>query len=125
MKIGYALATPWLFGFAMLVAGCGSVNIWPLSDSKPASSPRIPENATQFRCEGGKSFYLRYLDSGKSAWVIYPDRQVRLDKLANDAGGGYSNGIATLKFAGAEASLTDGPGISYRGCKAAVAETTQ
>jgi membrane-bound inhibitor of C-type lysozyme len=106
-----------LTGLPLLIGGCSSVNVWPFGgDSKTGSSSRVPENATEYRCEGNKTFYVRYPDGGKSAWVILPDRQVSLDKVAADSGSRYSNGIAVLRIDGTDVSLTDGPSISYRGC---------
>lgn len=118
MKVGVFLTGLAVLGPMMLMTGCSSVKVWPFEDdNKPATATRKPENATEYRCEGGKIFYVRYLDAGKSAWVILPDRQVRLDKVAGDSDNRYSNGIATLRIEGADASLADGPSVSYSACK--------
>ena len=60
---------------------------------------------------GGKRFYVRDLENGAAAWLILPDRQVRLDKMTG-AGTRYSNGIAVLEINGNEATLNDAPSIS-------------
>lgn len=114
-------------GAMLLLAGCGSVTpkVWPFSDSSVTERARGPENATEYRCEGGKSFHVRYLEGGAAAWLIYPDRQVRLDKAAGTAGARYSNGIAVLQLDGERFSLTDGPTISYLGCKPVSATAAQ
>lgn len=78
-----------------------------------------PPNSTEYQCNGGKRFYVRYLDNGAAAWLIYPDREVRLDKVNSTAGARYSNGIAMLEINGNEATLADGPAIAYTGCKSA------
>ena len=112
----------WLLpAISLFVAGCGSINIWPFGESKSQSVSRGPENATEYRCDGGKLFHVRTLDAGKSVWVILPDRQVRLDRVATEAGNRYSNGIATLNIGDAGATLTDGPAISFSGCKVVTA----
>ena len=105
----------------LLTLGCSNISPWPFGERKPASVSRGPDNATEYRCEGGKAFHVRYLDAGKSAWLILPDRQVRLDQATSDAGSRYTNGISVLRINGAEAALTDGPTIVYSGCKAATA----
>jgi membrane-bound inhibitor of C-type lysozyme len=112
---------------ATALGGCGSMklNVWPFGEGTTVERPRGPENATEYRCEGGKGFYVRYLDGGAAAWVIYPDRQVRLDKVAGSAVGRYSNGIAVLQLDGDKASLTDGPAINYTACKAPAAASAQ
>ena len=74
----------------------------------------MPPNATEYQCDGGKRFYLRFLDNGATAWLIFPDREVGLPKTAK--GTDYSNGVAVLEINGNEARLTDG-NISYSGCK--------
>lgn len=63
---------------------------------------------------------MRYLDGGKSAWVILPDRQVRLDKVSAESGDRYTNGIAVLRMDASEAALNDGPNIAFIGCKTGV-----
>jgi membrane-bound inhibitor of C-type lysozyme len=112
----------WLvLAIPLFVAGCGGFKIWPFGEDEKPRMSRGPENATEYRCDAGKVFHVRYLDAGKSAWLILPDRQVRLDRLAGDTGTRYSNGIADLRVNGDEAALTDGPVISYSGCKAGIA----
>ena len=106
-----------LSAILLLLAGCSSIeNYNPFGDSKPAEA-RKPENSTEYQCNGGKHFYVRMLDKGNAAWLIYPDREVNLDKIAGGAGTRYSNGIAVLDINGAEATLNDGPGLAYTGCK--------
>ncbi len=106
-------------GVAIISGGCSNINLWPFEESSGNTRPgqRGPENATEYRCEGNKTFHVRYLEGGKSAWIFLPDRQVRLDKIAGEGEGRYTNGIATLVVQGMEAKLTDGPSISFSGCK--------
>lgn len=113
------LALPVLTGLSFLLSGCGGVNIWPFSGEKNQDRLRTPSNATEYLCTGGKRFYIRYLDNGGAAWVIFPEREFRLDKVTFATGTRYSNGIATLDINGNEATLVDGPAISFAGCKAA------
>lgn len=115
-SIGLALS-----GFSLLLTGCGSINVWPFGEGKPQNISRGPENATEYRCDGGKAFHVRTLEAGKSVWLILPDRQVRLDRVAAEAGNRYSNGIAVLHVGEAGATLTDGAAISFTGCKTGAA----
>jgi len=110
-----------MIGIPLLVAGCGSINVWPFGEGKSESVARGPENATEYRCDGGKLFHIRTLEAGKSVWVILTDRQIRLDRVATEAGNRYSNGIAVLNIGDTGATLTDGPAISYSGCKTGTA----
>lgn len=122
MRLQFKRSKSLVFIASLLVGGCGSINLWPFGDdSRTASAPRAPENATEYRCDGNKSFYVRYLDGGKTAWVIFPDRQVSLEKVSTESGSRYSNGIAVLDVDGAAVSLTDGSLISYQNCKAVIA----
>lgn len=107
-------------GLSLLLSGCGSVNVnlWPFGGEGAQDRPIKPANSTEYQCNGGKRFYVRILDNGAAAWLIYPDRQVRLDKVSSAAGARYSNGIAMLEINGTEATLTDGPAIAYTGCNA-------
>jgi membrane-bound inhibitor of C-type lysozyme len=102
---------------ALLLASCSSVNVWPFDGSKSSDRPSAPSNATLYQCNGGKHFYVRYLDNGNTAWIIYPDREVGLAKGSGGAGTRYTNGIAVLEINGSESTLNDGPSIAYTGCK--------
>lgn len=102
---------------SLILSGCGGFKLWPFGGEKGQERSRTPSNASEFQCTGGKKFYLRYLDNGGAAWIIYPDREVRLDKVATASGTSYSNGIAVLNVSGNEATLEDGPAISFAGCK--------
>ena len=108
-------------GLSLLLSGCGSVNVklWPFDGDRGQDRAGVPTNATEFQCNGGKRFYLRYLDNGTAVWLMYPDRQVRLDKVDSTSGTRYSNGIAMLEINGNESMLADGPALSFTGCKAA------
>lgn len=112
-------ALPALTCLSLLLAGCSGVNLWPFSGEKDQDRTRPPSDSTEYRCAGGTHFYLRYLDNGGAAWIIFPEREFRLDKVTSAAGTRYSNGIATLAIDGNEATLMDGPAISFSGCKAA------
>lgn len=108
-------------GLPLLLSGCGSVNVnlWPFGGGGAQDRPIKPANSTEYQCNNGKRFYVRNLDNGAAVWLIYPDRQVRLDKVSSADGARYSNGIAMLEINGNEATLADGPSIAYTGCKAA------
>lgn len=111
-----------LFWAALLlpVAACSSdLNKYnPFSADKPAEVYR-PANATEYQCEGNQHFYVRMLEKGAAVWLIYPDREVRLDKSAG-ADNRYGNGIATLQIDDTTATLSDtSSSVSYTACTAA------
>jgi membrane-bound inhibitor of C-type lysozyme len=94
-----------------LLAGCsGSM----FSFGGPSEQVnRGPENATEYRCEGGRRFYVRTLDAN-AVWLIAPDRELRLAKSASD--GRYRAGRVVLELAGQTATLDDPP-TQFRDCK--------
>jgi len=104
---------------ASLLAGCSMprMDIWPFGGPDTGNVPP-PPNASLYQCNSGASFWLRKLADG-NMWVIYPDRQIRLDKQDN---GSFSNGIAVLQFEGETATLRDGPQINYSNCAIAQAK---
>lgn len=107
---------------ALALAGCSGVTdtlTGGLFGVKELDRSRPPSNATQYSCDGGKSFYLRLQD--ESAWVILPEREFRLDKAAGSPGGHYANRAASLDLDQGGATLVDAPDISYTGCKPAQA----
>lgn len=95
---------------SVFVAGCGNI----LSFSGPSEvTQRGPENATEYRCEGNRRFYVRTIDAN-SVWLIAPDRELRMTRSGSD--GRYRAGRATLELNGPEARLEDPP-TEYRDCK--------
>lgn len=111
---------------ALLLPACSSVSnsisnvtLWPFSG--PVERPIAPPNGTEYKCAGGKTFYMRYMDNNASAWVILPDREVRLDKQGATAR--YTNGATALTVDAGTIALTDGAANAYSGCKAATAVT--
>jgi membrane-bound inhibitor of C-type lysozyme len=106
-----------------VLAGCGGMpSLWPFSPAERERS-RAPVNATEYQCDAGKRFYVRYLDNGASAWIIFPEREFRLDKAAGPTDGSrYTNGSAVLEVKGDQANLTDGPGLVFRDCKVPAAK---
>ena len=59
-------------------------------------------------------------DLGGEAWVILPDREIRLDKVEGAAGRRFTNGRSTLDLAGAdtaETTLRDGTAVVFADCK--------
>lgn len=100
-----------------MLPGCSTVKVWPFGGSNPSGSPRIPANATEYQCDAGKRFYVRSIENGNTLWLIYPDREIALNKSTDSTGTRYTNGVAILTINGNEATLVDGPAISYSGCK--------
>lgn len=116
------LLIPVLSSASLLLAGCGGMSmdsLWPFGGG-PEELSRTPANATAYQCDGGKRIYVRYMDNGAYAWVILPEREFRLDKASSAAGTRYGNGKATLEVAGEVVTLSDGPSVSYTGCKVPV-----
>ena len=107
----------------ILAGGCGGFNpssLWPFGEGLQGREPGPPPNALAYRCDGNRSFYLRMLDGG-AAWVILPEREFRLDKVAG-AAGRFGNGVATLEVNGDIATLNAGPGQAYTACRVPKAE---
>src|SRR5512146_2528016 len=105
-------ATAALAGLFLLLPGCGSVSLWPFGDKGNADQSLVPADATEYQCAGGRRFYVRFLDNGNAAWIIFPDREYRLDKVASGGGTRYSNGSDTLAVNDRAATLTDKSGAA-------------
>jgi membrane-bound inhibitor of C-type lysozyme len=108
-----------IFVLLALLAGCGKVSmpsLWPFGDST-AERSREPENATAYRCDGGRKLYVRMLDNGAAAWVILPERELRLEKSGAAAGTNYSYRGTLLEIKGSEATLFEGSKPILTGCK--------
>ncbi|MFY9315418.1 MAG: hypothetical protein WAO95_07645 [Burkholderiales bacterium] len=106
-----------LFPLLLLLAGCGSMSVdslWPFGTSESQERDRRPANATEYRCSDGKTFYVRNLEGG-AVWLMAPDRDVRLEKLAD---GRYGVGRVSLELGAGEATLNDPPSV-FVNCKRA------
>lgn len=87
-------------------AGCsGGASLWPFGDSEAPEISRKPANATEYRCEGGATLYLRQLAAG-GVWLFAPDRELRLDKKAE---GRYGYGRVELVLDKDRLDFTDPP----------------
>lgn len=83
-----------------LVQGC--IGWWPFGSSD-GEAGRIPPGAVEYTCAEGKRLFVRFTDSGNSAWVFLPDRELRLDR--SGASDRYSNATTSLSLAGDSAQL--------------------
>ena len=108
---------------ALLLAGCGEMKmkVWPFGGDTVAERPRTPANAVEYRCAAGKRFYLRTLDGGTAAWVILPEREVRLERIGSGSGR-YGKGALVLQLDGERATLADGATTAYADCRTGVEE---
>lgn len=100
-----------------MLAGCGSMKVWPFGEEVSTELPGQPPNSTAYECEGGRKFYVRMLDQGNTAWLILPLREVGLAKTESASGVRYSNGISTLHLKGDEAMLEESADNVYKSCK--------
>ena len=98
-----------------LVSACSTIKIPNPFSSDAKALGNAPVNATGYLCEGNKRFYVRMLNNGNDAWLIYPDHEVNLNKTSD---GRYTSGVITLIINATEASLDDGEKIAYKACKA-------
>lgn len=116
--------TPICLCLAALLPGCGGVsnlNLWPFGEPRSVETSRKPANATEYRCDGGRQFYVRNLDDG-AVWLIAPDREIRLEKSAGAAGSVYGVGRVRLELQEKSATLLDPP-VQYLDCKRADANS--
>jgi len=106
-----------ILGLMLLLTACGSMSLSNPFASKSKSGLGVPENATAYVCEGNKRFYVRMLNNGNDAWLIYPDHEVNLSK-ASDNNNRFTSGVITLLLNDDATTLNDGEKIAYTGCKA-------
>jgi hypothetical protein len=98
--------------------GCSSIDTLNPFDNSVKERSTTPENATQYICEGNKQFFVRMLNNGNDAWLIYPDHEVNLTKVTGS--NTYKVAAVTLEINGDQTTLTDGDKIAYTACKAQV-----
>ncbi len=102
---------------ALALAACSSISIPNPFGSGNKEISGAPANATEYICEGNKRFYLRLLNNGSDAWLIYPDHEVNLVKSSGSVNL-YTSGAISLDLNGDSTTLNDGEKIAYTACKA-------
>lgn len=102
---------------AVMLAGCSSGGWWPFGGSSAPDPNRVPEGATEYACADKKRLLVRYAPDGKSAWVIYTDREFRLDRVPSGSGEQFTNGTTTLATKGDEALLDSEGARQFSDCK--------
>ena len=134
MTTRYSKALPALL--ALFLAGCGALEsmnkgggssgssgskglledftLWPFGASKVPEKSRVPANATEYRCDGGRRFYVRPM-AGSAVWLIAPDREIRLPRI-DGAEARYGVGRVLLEITGESAALVDPPAV-FSNCK--------
>ncbi|OIQ96874.1 hypothetical protein GALL_210710 [mine drainage metagenome] len=106
-----------MLGLTLLLSACSSIHLSNPFGSGTKSQPGVPENATAYVCEGNQHFYVRMLNNGNDAWLIYPDHEVNLAKASDNH---FTSGVISLVINGDATTLNDGEKIAYTGCKAQV-----
>ena len=99
-------------GVLILVAALVGYSFWSGSVKE---LPRTPPDALALNCESGKTLFIRMDPSGKSAWIIFPDREFRLDR--GEDPNRYSNGRTTLIVRGEEMSLEEPGSPPFVNCR--------
>jgi hypothetical protein len=87
-----------------ILAGCSGGSILPFLGSDAPEITRKPANATEYRCPGGTTLYVRNIEGG--VWLIAPDRELRLDRKAD---GRYGYGRVELDIDKDRLDLIDPP----------------
>ena len=82
----------------------------------PKELSRVREDAVSLNCDAGKVLVLRVEPDGKSAWIIFPDREFRLDRVEGTGDARYSNGRTTLEVKGGQYSLEEGGTATLANC---------
>lgn len=101
----------------LILSACSTSNILSgdIFNGKVRELPRTPVGSVAYVCDNNAQFYVRMLNNGNDAWVIYPDHEVSLPKQAD---GRFTNGTAVFTPGADGATLTDGEKVNYTACKA-------
>ncbi len=114
MKQIYIVA---LASIALLISACSIVKPFHVFKTESKERSKKPENATEYICENNQHFFVRMLNKGADAWLIFPDHEVNLAQSSTDKNR-YVSGAISLVLNGEQTTLTDGDVLSYTGCKA-------
>lgn len=113
MKFSGISATAAVLAAVATLSGCS----WLATSDSADEQARVPPCGVEYRCEAGKSVYLRAIEGKSSLWVVLPEREFRVDPSSPGPTSRYSNGRSTLDLAGDVATLTEEGTVTYANCK--------
>lgn len=104
-----------VFALSALLTGCsGGWVPWGSSDKEQPR--RLPDGATDLQCAQNKRLVVKYSGDGKSVWVLFPDREFRLDRVATSSTERYTNGPTSLTVESDGIALDVDGARQYAGC---------
>ena len=74
-----------------------------------------PEDSIEYNCDKKKTFFLSYLNEGKSVWIVLPDREFKLDQI-DESLNIYSNDITTIEMSSEIIQVINNNEILYDQC---------
>ena len=74
-----------------------------------------PEDSIEYNCDKKKTFFLSYLNEGKSVWIVLPDREFKLDQI-DESLNIYSNDITTIEMSSEIIQVINTNEILYDQC---------
>lgn len=106
-----------LLAAAALLTACGGGGGWWPWKRSDGELPRTPPGATRYACEGGRTLWVRYAPDKTFAWVIFPEREFRLERAQVGSGERFSNGRTVLNIAADQASLEEAGAPLFANCR--------
>jgi len=76
----------------------------------------LPDDAILFECKAKETFYIKYLEAGKSLWIAFPKRELRLYQDEKDTTQ-FANGETLLMLDLENTIVKNGEEILYENCK--------
>tara|TARA_B100001996_G_scaffold224197_1_gene172548 strand:- start:70 stop:441 length:372 start_codon:yes stop_codon:yes gene_type:complete len=110
-----------LFLIGNLLAACSFDDIPKLDSLSDVFSNKFeekiirPEGSIEYNCEKNKTFFLHYLNEKKSVWIIFPDREFKLDQIS-ESQDIYTNNITTLEISSDNTQIKNEKEIIYSQC---------
>lgn len=106
----------WSLFFLSLLVGCSSKD-YSIDEifEDGGEVDTEPEDSIKYVCDQKKYFFVKYIDeSKKSLWVIFPKKEIRLNKT--EISNVYTNGITKLVFNENTTSVKKDDAILYSNC---------
>ncbi|MFA6041592.1 MAG: hypothetical protein WC733_08820 [Methylophilus sp.] len=103
---------------SVTLLGCSTVNNLNPFDNGVKELAKTPANATQYICDGNKQFFVRMLNNGNDAWLMYPDREINLTRVADS--NTYKAAAISLEINADQVLLSEGDNPNKLSCKAQI-----
>jgi len=77
---------------------------------------QLPDGVILYECDAKETFYIKYIEDGKSLWITFPKRELKLSQLETNPLH-FANGDTLLALEEENIYIKNADDVSYENCK--------